>query len=130
MKITGNKCLLDTSVIIHCFKQNNQIVEKLDTLEEIYVPVTLVGELYFGAYKSGDAVKHIAQIESFLANCKILVTDSITSNLYGKIKAALAKKGKPIPENDIWIGAAALQYNIPLFTADKHFQEIDGLDLL
>jgi predicted nucleic acid-binding protein len=41
----------------------------------------------------------------------------------------LALRGKPIPEKDIWIGAAALQYNLPLFTTDGHFKEIDGLRL-
>jgi len=128
--MTGNKCLLDTSIIVHTFRSNNEVSDKLDTLEEIYVSVTVIGELYYGAYKSDNVAKHLKQMQSFLNNCTILQTDITTADIYGNIKAALAKKGKPIPENDIWIGAAALQYNLPLYTTDAHFNEIDGISLL
>ena len=126
----GNRCFLDTSVIVHAFRSNSKVSEKLDTMEEIYVSVTVIGELYYGAYKSGDAGKHLKQIQSFLNNCKILPTDIITADIYANIKAALSKKGKPIPENDIWIAAIALQYNLQLYTTDGHFNEIDGINLL
>lgn len=126
----GNKCLLDTSIIIHAFKSNNEVSEKLDNLTEIYVSVTVIGELYYGAYKSDSTDKHIRQIQSFIGNCKILQTDITTAEIYGSIKAVLARKGKPIPENDIWIGAIALQYNLPLYTTDNHFREINGICLL
>jgi tRNA(fMet)-specific endonuclease VapC len=128
--MTGNKCLLDTSVVIHSFKKNNAIGEQLDTIAEIYVPVTVIVELYYGAYKSSNPLKHISQIQSFLINCKILLPDAATADAYGNIKAALIKKGKPIPENDIWIAAIACQYNLPLFTTDHHFSEIDNISLL
>jgi tRNA(fMet)-specific endonuclease VapC len=127
--MTGNKCLLDTSVIIHTFRKNNTIAEQLDKISEIFIPATVVGELYFGAYKSADPPRHIIQTQSFLLSCKILPTDSGTAEIYGKIKAALSKKGKPIPENDIWIAAIATQYDLPLFTSDNHFAEIEGLAL-
>jgi tRNA(fMet)-specific endonuclease VapC len=65
-----------------------------------------------------------------LLNCKVLAPDTTTGDVYGNIKAALMKKGKPIPENDIWIAAMARQYNLQLFTTDNHFTEIDNLSLL
>lgn len=46
---------------------------------------------------------------------------------YGLIKASLRKKGKPIPENDIWIAAIAMQHSLVVATRDKHFDEVDGL---
>lgn len=63
--MTGNKCLLDTSIIIHSFKSVNVIGERLDNIVEIYVPLIVVGELYYGAYKSGSVEKHIGRIEAF-----------------------------------------------------------------
>jgi tRNA(fMet)-specific endonuclease VapC len=39
-------------------------------------------------------------------------------------------KGKPIPENDIWIAASAMQYQIPLFTHDRHFNEVEGISIV
>lgn len=68
-------------------------------------------------------------MKSFLQNCRIWLTDTTTADIYGSIKAALAIKGKLIPENDIWIGAAALQHKLPLYTTDAHFNEIDGINL-
>lgn len=126
----GNKCLLDTSIIIHSFKNRSDITQKLNSFVELYVPVTVVGELFYGAYKSNDMPRHIAVLQAFLKSCKILEPDINTAESYGGVKAKLAKKGKPIPENDIWIGAMALQYNLPLFTDDNHFKEIDGIMLV
>jgi len=62
MPMNGNKCLLDTSVIIHAFRSNNTIAERLDTMGEVYVPIIVEGELYYGAYKSANPEKHLAQI--------------------------------------------------------------------
>jgi tRNA(fMet)-specific endonuclease VapC len=39
----------------------------------------------------------------------------------------LLKKGKPIPENDIWIAAVAKQHTLRLFTNDAHFSAIEGI---
>ena len=55
--------------------------------------------------------------------------DELTTLAYGTIKAALRKKGKPIPENDIWIAAIASQHNLTIVTRDKHFKEVDGLKI-
>lgn len=128
--MTGNKCLLDTSVIIHSFKRHSIISAKLDEMAEVYVPVIVIGELFYGAYKSADPVKHFTQMQTFLSNCKTLMPDSTSADLYGKIKFYLAKKGRPIPENDIWIAAIAQQYNLPLFTTDQHFLEIEHIILI
>ncbi|WP_370579578.1 PIN domain-containing protein [Mucilaginibacter sp. X5P1] len=74
--------------------------------------------------------KHLDQVAQFLENCKVLTVDAATGDLYGSIKAVLKDKGKPIPENDIWIAAIATQFDLPLFTTDKHFKEIDNLILV
>ncbi len=127
--MTGSSCLLDTSVIIHAFRKDNTIAERLDRLEEVFVPVIVIGELYFGSYKSSDSEQNIRRINRFLQNCIPLAADSDTALYYGKIKAALHQKGKPIPENDIWIAATAQQYGLPLFTTDKHFIEVESIAL-
>jgi len=46
------------------------------------------------------------------------------------LKASLRRKGKPIPENDIWIAAIAYQHDLTLITRDKHFSEIDELKII
>lgn len=128
--MTGNsRCLLDTSIIIHSFK-NQSIAIELDSFSEIFVPSIAAGELYFGAYRSSNPEKHLAEVRAFLHNCTIITVNHETANLYGSIKTDLLAKGKPIPENDMWIAAITLQHNLPLFTTDKHFKEIDGIVLI
>lgn len=104
-------------------------MQRLDELAEIFVPVIVVGELRYGAYKSSNAERNMQQLELFLSNCKLINLNDTTANFYGKIKAELLKKGKPIPENDIWIAAVAQQYHFPLFTTDSHFTEVNDLML-
>jgi tRNA(fMet)-specific endonuclease VapC len=127
--MTGNKCLLDTSIIIHAFR-DNIIAAKLDVFSEIYVPSIAVGELYYGAYKSANPQKHLDQLKHFMGNCIILSIDMITADIYGSIKTTLKNKGKPIPENDIWIASVATQFKLPLLTTDNHFKEIENIVLV
>jgi tRNA(fMet)-specific endonuclease VapC len=92
--MTGNKCLLDTTIIVHAFRSNNNIAEKLDAVQEVYVSVTAIGELFYGAYKSADPAKHIVQMKSFLKNCKILLTDTTTSGYIWKYKSCISNERK------------------------------------
>jgi len=52
-----------------------------------------------------------------------------TAQQYGDIKNQLRAKGRPIPENDIWIAAIAMQYQLTLVARDGHFHEVDGLQV-
>jgi tRNA(fMet)-specific endonuclease VapC len=128
--MTGSKCLLDTSVIIHIFKNNAGIIAQLHAFSEIFVPSIAVGELYYGAYCSANIKKHLDQSNEFLRNYTILSPDAVTGDFYGRIKKSLKDKGKPIPENDIWIAAISIQFNLPLFAVDKHFKEINNIILI
>ena len=59
-----------------------------------------------------------------MANSVILGTNVETALIYGEMKHSLRVKGRPLPENDIWIAAIALQYDLTLVTRDAHFQEV------
>jgi len=119
--MTGSECFLDTSVIIHYFKGHSAIIESLNSFDEVFVSSTVAGELYYGAFASSNSQKHIDQVQSFLTNCIIYSPDISTAIVYGKLKAHLKRNGTPIPENDIWIAAMAVEHKKPLFTTDKHF---------
>jgi tRNA(fMet)-specific endonuclease VapC len=127
--MTGNSCLLDTSIIIYSFKVS-EIKHQLDDFEILYIPSIAVGELYYGAFCSANPTKHIDQVNAFINNCTVLSADATTGMFYGQIKSGLKAKGKPIPENDIWIASLAAQHKLPVFTKDKHFKEIEIIDLI
>jgi tRNA(fMet)-specific endonuclease VapC len=127
--MTGNKLLLDTNIVIELFRGNQLVIDFLDNQEKIYLPTATLGELYLGAYRSSNVSKKLQEIKSFLESCAVLYTDATTSDKYAIIKTALLNKGKPIPENDIWIAATAMHYDISLYTFDEHFKEVEGIKL-
>jgi tRNA(fMet)-specific endonuclease VapC len=49
---------------------------------------------------------------------------------YGQIKAELESKGRPIPDNDMWIAAIARQHNLTLVTRDAHFLQVADISKL
>jgi tRNA(fMet)-specific endonuclease VapC len=122
------KILLDTNVII-AFFAGEKTVSQHFTEAEVLVSSTVLGELYYGAHKSSHAPANLSRIEQFAAAVQVLSCDEVTAQHYGQIKDRLRIKGRPTPENDIWIAAIAQQYRLPLATRDEHFREVDGLAL-
>jgi predicted nucleic acid-binding protein len=76
------------------------------------------------------ARKALAAIADFQSATVLLLPDEQTVEVYSTVKAELATAGTQIPENDIWIAAAALQYGLPIATRDKHFTVVSGLKTL
>lgn len=122
----GSKYLLDTVLIIAYFNDEPSIDQRLQTAT-IYLPSVAIGELYFGAYRSHRVSDNIKRIKEFVAENIVLSCDAATAEQYGQIRQALRAKGRPIPENDIWIAAIALQYGLILATRDAHFREVPNL---
>lgn len=127
--MTGNNFLLDTNIVIEVFDGNRDIADKINKLSAVYISSIAIGELYVGVNRVSNKSKHLKKLQDFLQLCTILDVDKTTAEHYGKIVAALYKKGKPIPTNDIWIASSALQYDFTLATRDKHFDEIEGLKI-
>jgi tRNA(fMet)-specific endonuclease VapC len=126
----GGKYLLDTNIIIALFGAELEVKENLAQAEEVYLPSVAIGELFFGAHKSGQVKENLARIEELAAHSAVLGCDLETARHYGEIKHALQIQGRPLPENDIWIAAVAIQYGLSLVTRDIHFNDIGGLTLV
>jgi tRNA(fMet)-specific endonuclease VapC len=50
-----------------------------------------------------------------------------TADRFARIAAALRVKGRPIPTNDIWVAAHAMETGAELLSFDSHFAEVEGL---
>ena len=121
--------LLDTNLVIALFSGEPAVVDHLDRAEEIFLPSIVLGELSFGARKSSRTQENLARIDEFSWQVVVLNCDAETARHYGTIKNALRIKGRPIPDNDIWIAAVAQQYHLTLVTRDTHFAEVDDLSI-
>jgi tRNA(fMet)-specific endonuclease VapC len=117
----SGKFLLDTNIIIAIFANDNKVKQHLLQANEIFIPSIAIGELYYGANKSQKVQDNFDKINEFIVNNIILGCDEITAEYYGKIKNKLRLKGRPLPENDIWIAAITWQYDLTLVTRDAHF---------
>lgn len=121
------RCLLDTNIVIALFNGDPGVESQLREAWEVYLSAVVLGELYFGAAKSQRPEANRARVEAFAAACPLIGSDGGTALEYGLVKARLEGKGKPIPDNDLWIAACSLQHGLILVTRDAHFEHVEGL---
>jgi tRNA(fMet)-specific endonuclease VapC len=122
--------LLDSSVVIPHLRGKLDLITPTLGVVHLYIPLVVLGELYKGALKSSQPEKNGRLIETFLKTVAVIHPDTATALHYARISAELDAKGTPIPENDVWIAAVAMECSMPLAARDAHFQRIDGLQLL
>ncbi|NWG14921.1 MAG: type II toxin-antitoxin system VapC family toxin [Acidobacteria bacterium] len=125
----SGRVLLDTNIVIALFAGEAAVEKRLSQTDAVFLPSIVLGELYFGARKSGKAEVNLTRIEDFAVSNSVLTCDSETAKAYGLIKGILQAKGRPVPENDIWIAAIAQQHHLTLVTRDTHFDQIDDLNI-
>jgi tRNA(fMet)-specific endonuclease VapC len=119
--------LLDTNAIVALQKEDPAFLALLQQGGDLFIPAVVIGELYYGAANSGRVAQNIKAIDDLVVENVILTCDATTAKFYGQIRHQLRQKGRPIPENDIWIAAVAIQHALTLVTRDVHFQEVTGL---
>ena len=95
----------------------------------VIVCTTVLGELLGGFAAGQRQHANRSELTKFLnvPRVKVVPTTEATADLYALVYAALRRKGRPIPTNDLWIAASSLEHGAALLTLDAHFQEIDGL---
>jgi len=125
----NGRYLLDTNVIVAFFAGEGRVRDGLNEADEVFLPSVAIGELCYGARKSGRSDENLARIDELVLTNVVLACDVETARQYGEIKNALRLKGRPLPENDIWIAALARQHGLVLVTRDAHFEQIDNLNM-
>lgn len=123
----SGRVLLDTSMAAELLRGNQEVRQRVAEVDELFASVVVVGELLYGALLSSKREQNTKQVEELAMTTRLLMCDSRTAELYAAVKNQLRSKGKPIPENDIWIAATALQHDLLLADRDAHFDEVEGL---
>lgn len=113
--------------MIAFFGNEKAVVDRVKELPEVFVPVIVVGELLYGAAKSARSLENARRVRHFAQSVSLLAVDRATAESYAVIKNELRGKGRPIPENDIWIAAIAIEHHLTVVTRDPHFSEVDGI---
>jgi len=128
MKTTG-RLLLDTNIISDLNDNVPETLELLASAEEIFTSVIAAGELFYGIENSTRRKENFSFYTDFFQSGAVLDVTLDTASIYGTLKTNLRQKGKPFPENDIWMAAIAIQNELTLLTRDNHFTSLDGLRL-
>ena len=119
--------ILDTNAVSALATEDTAIVQLLTTSERHHLPVIVIGEYRFGL----EGSRHGNELRNWL---EVLVSESIvlpveleTATHYALLRRELKEAGTPIPSNDIWIAALALQYDEPIVSRDTHFDQISSI---
>ena len=106
----AGRVLLDTNIVIALFSGDKAVSLQIAGGDVLLSSIVL-GELYYGARKSGQTASNLARIDQFAESTVVLSCDAVTAQHFGQIKDCLRSKGRPIPDNDVWTAAVARQYD-------------------
>ena len=121
--------LLDTNAYTAFMLGAAEVVEVVAHAERLFVNSIVLGELLAGFAAGTREPRSRAELARFLDSprVEVLPVTGQTADSYALVYAGLRRKGKPIPTNDLWIAASALEHGAALLTRDAHFSQIDGL---
>ena len=123
------RIIIDTNIYA-AFKRNVQdVVKVFRRVDYIGINTVVLGELYSGFKGGAKENLNKQELEQFLDKPRVDVIpiDENTAEFYAQVYWNLKRNGTPIPTNDMWIAASALQHGLALFSLDGHFKEVDGL---
>jgi tRNA(fMet)-specific endonuclease VapC len=121
--------LLDTSAYTAFKRGVPQIVEILRTANAILLPATVFGELLAGFEAGSQTEKNRRELLAFQQSPRVraVAVTQETAERYAHIYLFLRKAGRPIPTNDLWIAASAMEHGATLLTTDRHFRDLPQL---
>jgi predicted nucleic acid-binding protein len=120
--------ILDTNALSAFVDGDAAIGEILRIQTRAAIPVIVLGEYRYGISESRNRRAYEAWLTAELPHFDVLAVTSETALSYAALRLELRRRGRPIPANDAWIAALALQHRLPLLSRDQHFESVPGLD--
>lgn len=114
---------LDTNRLTDLLRGDVALAERLGACEEVSIPLMVLAEMMAGFYGGTQQHRNEALLRKFLAKptIAILLPGRETAERYARLFVQLKRAGTPIPDNDLWIAALALEHDLLLITRDRHF---------
>jgi tRNA(fMet)-specific endonuclease VapC len=119
----------DTSVVILMQNGDPAAAAAFADADEVFLPFAVKGELRYAAIHSRRPAANLERLALLFDECPAIPSDDLVEREYAAIRAELRAKGRPIPENDIWIAACARSRGLPLLCRDQHFALVDRLEV-
>jgi tRNA(fMet)-specific endonuclease VapC len=121
-----NRVILDTSAYSLHLQGDETIKLALQRADEIVVNPVILGELLAGFHSGGRVQRNRDILRKFLASSRVRIVDldEETAERFAVVTDYLRRAGLPIPTNDLWIAASAMQHGLKVLTADAHFLKV------
>ena len=126
------RLLIDTNRYADMDRGDPDVLLRFESAAELWLPLIVLGELRSGFAVGKRRKSNETQLRKFMSKplVGLLIPDEETTYYYADIIQKLRRRGTPIPTNDVWIAAQALQHNLTLDTRDEHFRHVPRLKLL
>jgi tRNA(fMet)-specific endonuclease VapC len=119
--------ILDTTAVSALFVGDVALEKLLAGSSRHELPTIVIGEYRYGLARSRHRKALGALLDELIGECDVLVVDLETTEAYAAVRERLRARGRPLPENDVWISALAIQHGLDVVSRDAHFDEVVGL---
>lgn len=123
------RVLIDSSRFIDFCAGEEPVIETFERASLLVIPFVVLAEIRAGAQLARRGESQIRVLSELLNQPGVRTVHSTdgTAHHYAAIFAQLRRKGTPIPTNDIWIAALAIEHNLVLYSRDAHFDHIPSV---
>jgi predicted nucleic acid-binding protein len=123
------RLLLDTNRLSDVLAGVPAACNVIEAAAEVHVPAIVLGEIRCGFRRGKHRIQNEERLRWLLSRrtFKEASVTGVTANFYADICADLRKRGMPIPTNDLWIAAIAIERELVVYSRDRHFAQVRGL---
>ena len=123
------RVLLDSNAYSRLMRGDDQTAAVVRDATEVLMSAVVIGELLYGFRNGSRFDRNASDLRSFLDNpyVSFVPVGPVTADRYSRIAVGLRARGNPIPTNDVWIEAHAMETGADLVSADRHFEAVDGI---
>jgi tRNA(fMet)-specific endonuclease VapC len=119
--------ILDTNAVSALFAGDASLGRVLGASPRHELPTIVIGEYRYGLARSRFRRTLLPLLEDLVRESVILEVGLATAEAYAKVRERLRRRGRPIPENDVWISALAVEHGLEVVSRDEHFDFVEGL---
>jgi len=119
--------ILDTNALSAFADGESGVGEILRREQRAALPVIVLGEFRYGIACSKHRKAYEAWLDTQLSGFELLAITAETTIPYAALRGTLKRLGRPIPANDAWIAALAIQHGLPILSRDEHFDALPDL---
>ena len=122
--------ILDTNALSALLEGSSSLQAAMAGLGPLRLSPVVLGEHRYGLLRSSKRKERETTLRQLEATFETLPITGLTSRIFARIRNELRGKGRPIPANDLWIAAQAIEHRLPLVSRDAHFVDVKGLTLV